>query len=193
MSHRRIVVLDAHPDPDPAHFVHALARTYADAATAAGHEIVVIEIAKLTFPLLRQPSDWLHGECCPVIARAQSDIEWADHLVILYPLWLGDMPALLKAFLEQVMRPGFALEHREHGLPRKLLAGRSARLVVTMGMPALFYRLVYGANSVKSLERNILRLVGFRPVDRTIIGGVDDAGNREAALAQMRELGARAG
>lgn len=191
MSSRRIVVLDAHPDPDPAHFVHALARTYADAAAAAGHSVVTLEVAAIDFPLVRRPEDWLHGEAPPAIARAQSDIEWADHLAIFFPLWLGDMPALLKGFLEQVMRPGFALEYRDDGLPRKLLAGRSARLVVTMGMPALFYRLVYGANSVKSFERNILRLVGFRPVDRTIVGGVEDAGHRAAALDQVRELGAR--
>lgn len=192
MSSRRILVLDAHPDPDPARFVHALARTYADAADAAGHEVVILHLATLDFPILRQPADWLHGEAPAVIARAQSDIEWADHLAVFYPLWMGDMPALLKAFLEQVMRPGFALEYRDLGLPRKLLAGRSARVVVTMGMPALFYRLVYGAHSVKSFERNILRLVGFKPVERTIVGGVENAGHREAALEAMRELGARA-
>jgi putative NADPH-quinone reductase len=191
MSSRRILVIDAHPDPDPGHFVHALARTYADAADAAGHALATIEVASLAFPLVRDPSDWLHGEPPPVIARAQSDIEWADHVAIFFPLWLGDMPALLKGFLEQVMRPGFAFEYREDGLPRKLLAGRSARIVVTMGMPALFYRLVYGANSVKSFERNILRLAGFRPVERTIVGGVEDAAHRDAALDQMRELGAR--
>ena len=47
---------------------------------------------------------------------------------------------LLKAFLEQVMRPGVALEYRKHGFPRGLLAGRSGRLVVTMGVPAVIYR-----------------------------------------------------
>ena len=49
------------------------------------------------------------------------------------------MPALLKAFIEQVMRPGVALEYRKEGFPRRVLAGRSAHLVVTMG-PALIYR-----------------------------------------------------
>jgi putative NADPH-quinone reductase len=43
----------------------------------------------------------------------------------------------LKGFREQVVRPGVVLEYRKHGFPRGLLAGRSARLVVTMGMPAL--------------------------------------------------------
>jgi putative NADPH-quinone reductase len=191
MATRRICILDAHPDPDPGHFVHALASAYAAAASEAGHEVLTIELAKLEFPLVRQPDDWLHGQPPPRIVQAQSDIEWADHLLILYPLWLGDVPALLKGFLEQVMRPGFALEYRDKGMPRKLLAGRSARVVVTMGMPALFYRLVYGAHSVKSLERNILKFVGFKPVERTLVGRVEDEGQREAALAEMHELGVR--
>jgi putative NADPH-quinone reductase len=59
---------------------------------------------------------------------------------MVFPLRHGTMPALLKAFLEQVMRPGVALEYRERGFPRGLLAGRSIRLVVTMGMLALIYR-----------------------------------------------------
>ncbi|OYW45581.1 MAG: dehydrogenase [Sphingomonadales bacterium 12-68-11] len=188
---RRILVLDGHPDPDPAHFVHALAEAYAGAASEAGHEVLRKEIAKLDFPLLRKPSDWLTGEPPEEIARLQADIEWADHLVLLYPLWLGDVPALLKGVLEQVLRPGFALEYRTKGLPRKLLGGRSARIVVTMGMPALFYRWVYSAHSLKSLERNILKFVGFAPVEHTLLGGVDNLGNRRKGLEEMLELGAR--
>ena len=192
MSRRRVLVIDAHPDPDPGHFVHALAREYARAADVAGHEVLLMEVGRLDFPMIRKPAEWMEGEAPPVIVRAQNDIEWADHVVILYPLWLGDVPALLKAFLEQVMRPGFALEYRTTGLPLKLLEGRSARVVVTMGMPAFFYRLVYSANSLKSLERNILKLVGFKPVEHTIVGGVQEAKRREQALAEMRELGAKA-
>ena len=43
---------------------------------------------------------------------------------------LGDVPALLKAFFEQVGRPNFAFRYREKGLPEKLLKSRSARVVV---------------------------------------------------------------
>jgi putative NADPH-quinone reductase len=68
-------------------------------------------------------------------------VAWADHLVIIYPLWLGSMPGMLKSFFEQLLRPGFAFAPAAgRGMPRKLLKGRSARIIVTMGMPALFYR-----------------------------------------------------
>ncbi|OYW83707.1 MAG: hypothetical protein B7Z20_12200 [Sphingobium sp. 32-64-5] len=117
-------------------------------------------------------------------------MRWADHLLILYPLWLGDMPALLKAFLEQVMRPGFAIDEGSAGAEAKLLSGRSARIIVTMGMPAPFYRFFYRAHSLKSLDRNILRAVGFDSARYSIIGSVEaSAPAREAWLRSVALLG----
>ena len=103
------------------------------------------------------------------------------------------MPALLKAFLEQVMRPGVALEDRKHGFPRALLAGRSARIVVTMGMPALIYRWYFRAHGVRGLERSVSNLLGMKPVRETLLEMVDavsDA-NRRAWLDRMRTYGGR--
>lgn len=189
MAARRILIIDGHPDPDPERFCHALADAYA--AGAARHSVRRLDLARLDFPLLRKPSEWLTGKPPAAVVAAQEQIAWADHLVVIYPLWLGDVPALLKGFLEQVMRPGFAFECRAHGFPRKLLHGRSARVVVTMGMPAPFYRLIYRAHSLRSLERNVLRFVGIRPVARTIIGSVAaDAGHRRRWLEKMAALGA---
>ena len=187
-ARRRILVIDGHPDPDPSHFVHALADAYC--AGAAEHEVELLRIADLDFPILRNPGPWLNEPPHPTIAAVQEQLRKAEHVVLFYPLWLGDAPALVKAFLEQVLRPGFAFEYVDRGLPKKLLKGRSARVVVTMGMPALFYRLFFGAHSVKILERNILRFVGFRPVEHSIIGSVEDAENRSKWLGRMKELGA---
>ena len=189
MDARKILIIDGHPDPSRERFVHALADAYARGAS--GHQVRRLKLSELDIPFLRSAAEWMTGEPPVAMVAAQTDIAWADHLVIFYPLWLGDVPALLKAFLEQTMRPGFALRYREHGLPEKLLKGRSARVVVTMGMPAFFYKLVYGAHSVKSLERNILRFVGFRPIGRTIIGAVEaDADRRREWLEEMARLGA---
>lgn len=195
MTARRILLIQGHPDPSPHHLGHALATAYADAAVAAGHAVRQVAVAHLEFPLLRNPQDWEHGPLPPGLQRAQDDIRWAEHIVFFFPLWLGDMPALLKGFLEQVARPGFAFEHTEAGtaFTRKGLAGRSARVVVTMGMPALVYRWYFRAHSVKSLERNILGFVGIAPVHQTLLGGAGsaDVGQTARWLAKMRRLGTR--
>jgi len=189
MTIRKILIIDGHPDPSPDRFVHALAEAYAEGAKA--HEVRRLKLGELDIPFVRRAEEWTKGEPTAAIASAQSDIAWAEHIVILYPLWLGDVPALLKAFLEQVMRPGFAFRYRENKRPEKLLKGRTARIVVTMGIPTLFYKLVYGAHSVKSLERNILKFVGIRRIERMILGSVEaDEDRRRHWLAEMRALGA---
>jgi putative NADPH-quinone reductase len=194
---KRIVILQGHPDADAPHFGHALAAAYADGARAAGCELRLVDVAKLEFPLLRSKHEWEHGHLPPALAQAQQAIGWAEHLVLFFPLWLGGMPALMKGFLEQVARPGFAIgDTRDaHGLPRKLLTGRSARLVVTMGMPALVYRWYFRAHSLKALERNILGFVGIAPVRETLIGMVEGLSDEQRArwLERLTALGAEGG
>ncbi len=101
---------------------------------------------------------------------AQEAIRWADHLLIVHPLWHGHFPAVFHALLEQVFRPGFAVESGQGWMPEKLLKGKSARIAVTIGMPAWFYRWCLGAHSLKSLKYNILCYSGIAPVTATLIG-----------------------
>jgi putative NADPH-quinone reductase len=195
VTEQRILLIQGHPDPIVPHLCHALADAYAAGATQGGHAVRRIEVSRLDFPLLRTQQDWEHGVLPDTLTQAQADIAWAQHLVFFFPLWLGDMPALLKGFLEQVARPGFAFKDGSNNpLGHKALAGRSARVVVTMGMPALVYRWYFRAHSVKSLERNVLGFVGIAPVNETLIGLVDKLGD-EGVLkwqAKLRKLGAAA-
>ena len=193
MTAKRILIVDGHPDPDRDRFTHALADRYAEGAEAGGHAVRRIDVATMAIDPLTSRHEWEEGSPSPAITAAQADILWAEHIVLLYPLWLGDVPALLKAFFEQVMRPGFAFRYRESGLPEKKLKGRTAHIVVTMGMPALLYRTLYGAHSLKSLERNILKFVGIAPVRRDVIGNVEgDDDIRDYWLQRMTASG-RAG
>lgn len=192
---RSVLVVDGHPDPATGRLCHALAGAYARGAEGAGHEVVVIRAADIDIPFLRSKDEFENQPPCAGIRRAQDAIEAANHLVLVYPLWLGTMPAMMKAFLEQALRPGFAFGTGKDGRAcGKRLRGRSARVVVTMGMPAFFYRWYFGAHSVKSLERNILKFCGIGPVRESLFGMVDSASDarRGRWLGRMRDLGAGA-
>lgn len=192
---RRLLLIEGHPDASARHLGHALADAYAEAAQAAGHEVRRCVLAQLDFPLLKSQHEWEHGSLPPALVQPQADIAWAEHLVFFFPLWLGDMPALVKAFLEQVARPGFAFKgDSRNPFANKGLKGKSARVVVTMGMPALVYRWYFRAHSLKSLERNILGFVGIGPIHETLIGLVGKPGEgfekeAEKWLGKMRKLG----
>lgn len=189
---RKIVIIQGHPDPSENRLCRALAKAYEDGARAAGHTVFVVDPAGIDFPLLRTQDDWKSGiDGTPARLReAQMHCMEADHFMMIYPLWMGTMPALLKAFLEQVFRPGVALS-ADAALPRPLMKGKSARVVVTMGMPALAYRWFFLAHSLRNLERNILGFAGIRPVKSTLFGMVEKAdGHRtQKWLDTMATLG----
>ena len=192
MPHQ-VAIIQGHPDPAGNRLCHALADSYAKGAVTAGHQVARIEVAQLDFPILRTQKDFETGQMPESLVEARDAIVSAQHVTIIFPLWHGTMPALLKAFIEQVMRPGVALEYRKHGFPRGLLAGRSARLVVTMGMPAMIYRWYFRAHGVRGLERSILGFAGMRPIRESLLGMVDAASDvrRRRWLARMNEFGRR--
>lgn len=195
---RRILVVLGHPDGNPKRLCRVLADAYVEGARSAGHEVRLIDIATLDFPILRAMEEFTERPLPVTLEDAAQAIKDADHLVFIFPLWLGTMPALLKAFLEQVMRPGIAFAYPEagkSGFARTLLKGRSARVVVTMGMPASFYRFWYLGHGIAGMRRNILNFVGVSPVRETLFGMVEGAGDakRRKWISEMHALGKRAG
>jgi len=169
-----------------------MAEAYAEGASAAGHEVRRIEVARLAFSLLRTQVDFETGPMPAALAQPREDMRWAEHWVFLFPLWHGTMPALLKGFLEHIFRPGFAMEYGKGGFPKRLLAGRSARIVVTMGMPVLFYRWYFGAYGVRGFERSMLSFAGIKPIRESLYGRTfADEKKRARWIEDMRKHGKR--
>lgn len=191
---KKILIVQGHPDPAPERLCRALAQAYRRGAEAAGAEVREIDVARLDFPLLRTEADFHRGpDAAPeAIRRAAADIAWADHLLIIYPLWMGDMPALLKAFFEQTFRPGFALSYGE-GFPKPMFKGKSARVAVTMGMPKAAYRLLFGAHGVKALEKSALGFAGMKPIRESLFGMVQGKEREKTAkrIDKFRDTGAK--
>lgn len=189
---KRILILQGHPHSGGEHLCHALADAYADGAQEAGFKVEMLDVGALDFPILRDAENWKEDQAPSALKEAQTEILRADHLVIVYPLWLGTMPALLKAFLEQTVRPSMVkTSHTGMAHLTSLLKGKSARIIVTMGMPAMAYRLFYRMHSVKSLQRNILGFVGVSPIFTTLIGLVDNMkpARFQKLEDQMKHLG----
>ncbi|MEZ5953139.1 MAG: NAD(P)H-dependent oxidoreductase [Hyphomonas sp.] len=185
-----ICILDGHPDPEKHHLIHALCDAYADGAAAEGHEVSRIDIAGMDIPLLEKPDDMFTPPPEPILSEREK-IGAADHLVIAFPLWMGGMPAKLRAFFEQAARGGYFVKMQDEGWPAQMMKGKSARVIVSMAMPGLVYRFGMDAGALKALERGILGLSGFRSVHHTIIGMAGDLGTEDFRSWQThcRQLG----
>lgn len=181
-----VLVLIGHPDPAPGRYGRQLAEAYIRGARRGGHAVDVVDVAALDFPLLRTKADYETSDVPPALRDAHDKLLGAAHIVMFFPLWLGEMPALLKGFLEQVLRLG---DMRSGG--GKPLKGKTARIVVTMGMPAFIYRFFFRQHGLKNLKRNILGFCGVSPVWTSLIGLIEgkDPRPRERWLRVMERFG----
>lgn len=161
---KRILIILGHPDSDTS-FCAALAHHYLQGASANGADIRELHLGTLQFdPILRKGyrgSQGLEND----LQQAQEDIQWAEHLVFVYPTWWGTIPALLKGFIDRIFLPGFAFKYRKNSpLWDKLLAGRTAELLVTMDTPDWYNRLIYRNAGISVMKKNILQFSGITPV-----------------------------
>ncbi len=188
---RAICIIQGHPHGKGGHLCHALADAYDKGATRTGAQVSRLDVGRIAPRPLTEPADFATPPDEPMRA-AQAAVAEADHLVIVFPLWLGTMPAALKAFFEQLARAEFALSTAGGRWPKRNLRGRSARIIVTMGMPATAYRVVFGAAGVRSLRNGILWMSGIAPVRTTYIGGVDGLGPKGVSnwLGAIEDMGA---
>jgi len=186
---KRILVILGHPSSNS--FCGALAERYAQSALRAGHEVRQLFLGKLDFdPVLREG----YQQVQPLEAdlrRAQADILWAEHLTLVYPIWWGGVPALLKGFFDRVFLPGFAFKYREgKAFPDKLLRGRSAHLLVTMDTPPWYYRWIYRMPGLHQIRKTTLAFCGIEPRRTLTFGPILGAseGQREAWLRQAQAI-----
>ena len=187
-----IAIIVGHPRSGS--FCAALGDAYAAGARAAGHQVTLTRLSEIRFdPCARQGFE--NPPLEPDLRATQEAIGAADHTVWVWPLWLGYPPAILKGFLERVLTFGFAAD-RIDGPPfyRPLLTGKSARVIVTMQMPALVFRFFAGARAAKTFSKQILAWTGMKPVRRTYFGMVEHVGDakRKSWLDEVNQMGRRA-
>ena len=190
----KIMVVVGHPQQHNT-FCEALGKAYAEGAERAGHAVTLFALARMSFdPILREG---YHQEqpLEPDLKSAYQALSACDHLVIVFPLWCGDMPALLKGFIERLLQPDLIKrQSTESAMDWHIFSNKTARIVMTMGMPVSIYRWWYRGHALKLLKRNILHFVGIKPVRDTLYGMIATSKpeQRERWLAEMRELGAKA-
>ena len=94
---KKTLIIQGHPDSES--YCRALANAYKVGALSAGAEVQEIIVSELKFNPSLEFGYRKRTELEPDLLAAQEKIKWAEHLVIVYPLWWGGVPALLKGFL----------------------------------------------------------------------------------------------
>ncbi|WP_404457263.1 NAD(P)H-dependent oxidoreductase [Oceanobacillus kapialis] len=188
---KKILIINGHPDPQS--FCRSLSEAYKDGAAARG-EVRYLNLSTISFEPNLKYGYRKRTELEADLVKAREWLEWANHLVFVYPTWWGTMPAVLKGFIDRVFLPGFAFRYRENSpLWDKLLTGKSAHLIVTSDTPSWFNRLVYRRAGHQVMKRNILSFCGIKPVKVTEITPVKTSTEekRAAWLNRVKRLGSK--
>jgi len=127
---------------NPMSFTKAIVDKVEKVAKAKGEAVKIIDLYGEKFnPVLEFPdieSMFMGKETPKDVKEYQDMVTWADHLTIVYPLWWGQMPAMLKGFIDRVFASGYAFEYTEKG-PEGLLKGKTAQLFISTGTPSEYY------------------------------------------------------
>lgn len=186
---KRVLVLSGNPKKGS--FVSYLAEAYARSAEKK-HEVRLLSISDMEFnPDLSGGYASEHA-MEDSLKAFQTSLEWCEHLVIFTPIWWGALPAKLKGLIDRTFLPGFAFQYEKGNLiPKKLLQGRTARIVMTQDTPPWYYLLIQGAPAIRQLKTATLKFVGFKSVKSKMIGPIisSTAKSRSKWFSEVSKLG----
>ena len=134
-----ILLILAHPDPNS--FNHSIAETARETLENQGHKVFYHDIYEEKFdPVLTTAEIPKDAIVDPVIAKYCDELLNADGIIIVHPNWWGQPPAILKGWIDRVIRPGVAYRFIEgdngEGVPIGLLKASSAIVFNTSNTPA---------------------------------------------------------
>ncbi len=191
---KKIFILMGNPNKDGT-LGAALADTYQAAAVAAGHEVRRTNVGDLSFdPILHKGYREIQV-LEPDLLKVQEDMKWADHFVLVYPLWWSSAPSLLKGLFDRMWLPGFAFRFIKSKDGKstwgwhRLLKGKTARVVVTLKNHPLVERFMFGDYTAE-IASAVLGFSGMQ-VRLTEVGNAEALSERAKAgwFSRMEKLG----
>ena len=166
---KNILIINGHPDKES--FNHSISSAYRKGAEVSKAFVKTINLFDLEFNLNLQYGYRKRTTLEPDLLDAQEKLKWADHIVWIYPVWWGSVPALMKGFLDRVLLPGFAFKKREGSVWwDKYFTGKTSRIICTLDQPPWYYKIINRCPSHHSMKKLTLNFIGVRSVKITTIG-----------------------
>lgn len=169
----KALVILAHPDSRS--FNHAIAGAAVTALQDLGHQVVFHDLEKEGFdPVLPAREIPEEGKLDAAIRKHCDDLATADGIVVIHPNWWGMPPAILKGWIDRVIRPGVAYCFREgdsgEGVPVGLLRAKTAIVFNTSNTPTYCEQSVFGDPLEALWKTCIFDLCGVKAFHRRMFG-----------------------
>jgi NAD(P)H dehydrogenase (quinone) len=181
----KILVVLGHPQPGS--FNHALAEAVVSALEERGHEVVFHDLYAEGFdPLLPAEEILSDGPVDPEVVRHGAELAAAEGIVVVHPNWWGQPPAILKGWIDRVVRPEVAYRFLEgdsgEGVPEGLLRAKTAVVLTTSNTNETRELAVFGDPLEALWVRCVFGLCGVEDVRRRNFGVVVTSSGQERAV-----------
>ncbi|BDD09490.1 NAD(P)H dehydrogenase (quinone) [Fulvitalea axinellae] len=170
-----ILIVNNHPDKES--FNVAIASAFENEAKLAGHTVNTLNITDLDFDPNLRFGYRKRTTLEPDLIKAQDMIRKASHIIWIYPVWWGGLPALAKGFMDRAFLPGFAWELTESDEPVGLLKGKTAQVITTMDADIEEYQNLQNQNINTNLE-----FIGLEVVKNTNFAPTSSASTEQINL-----------
>lgn len=189
---KQVLVINGHPDKKS--YNYALSKSYLKGAENTGAILNQINIAELDFNPNLSFGYRKRTELEPDLLMAIEKIKKADHIVWIFPMWWFGYPAQMKGFIDRTFLPGITYQPIDgKPFPKKLLKGKTARLIITSDTPRWYDILIMKSPTIHQFKNGTLKFCGINPVKVTFIsvikGSTPDF--REKWLKKVQFLGTK--
>jgi putative NADPH-quinone reductase len=188
-----ISIILAHPNPGS--FNHAIADAAADTLRQNGHHVILHDLCQEQFPPLLSAAELQkNAKLEPVIAQHTGEIVPADGIIIVHPNWWGMPPAILKGWIDRVLRMEvayrFVANDQGEGVPVGLLKAKAAIVFNTANTPENREREIFGDPLEALWKKCIFDLCGVKNVQRRTFSVVITSTPEQRAqwLAEARQI-----
>ncbi len=187
---KQVLIINGHPDKNS--YNKALEEAYFRGAKKTDANLSYINISELKFDPNLAYGYRQRMELEPDLVEALEKIKKSDHLVWIFPMWWYGCPAIMKGFIDRTFLPGIAFEHIEgKPLPKKLLKGKTARIIITSDTPRWYDFLYMKSPALNQFKKGTLEFCGISPVKVSYIAPMvsSNAKFREQWLSKVERLG----
>jgi len=189
----KISIILAHPNPGS--FNHAIANAAADALRQNGHQVILHDLCQENFPALLTAAELQKGaKLVPIITDHCAEIVAADGIIIVHPNWWGMPPAILKGWIDRVLRMDvayrFVANDKGEGVPVGLLKAKAAIVFNTANTPDDREQKIFGDPLETLWKKCVFDLCGVKNVQRRTFSVVVTSMPEQRAqwLAEVQEI-----
>ncbi|WP_035464775.1 NAD(P)H-dependent oxidoreductase [Algoriphagus vanfongensis] len=190
MTKAEILIVNGHPDKES--YNAALSEAYRQGAEQSNANVSVIHLRDLDFNLNLEFGYRKRSDLEPDLVTAIEQVKRANHIVWVFPMWWYGYPALMKGFVERTFLPGIFFEFEKgKSLPKKLLKGKTARIIVTADTPKWYDTLFMRSPAINQFRKGTLQFCGINPVKVSYIGPIKSSSDEFRAkwLSRVHRLG----